>query len=61
MSNARLPPKNLGTVASAWLLLTATAMAAILFLSAATFRYWEAWVYLAITLITSACNRLAPY
>lgn len=53
MGNTGLPPKNLGMGASMWLLLAAVIMAAMLFGSAGTFRYWEAWVYLAILLLIS--------
>ena len=46
--------KKLFWVAYAFLGLTLIALSALLFLSAGTIHYWQAWVYLAIMLISSS-------
>lgn len=54
MANNCLSQRALGRTASLWLVLAGTLVAAMLFLSAGTVRYWEAWVYLSILFITAS-------
>ena len=52
MSNKLLSQNKLGRAAYTRLWLAFMVLSAMLFLSAGTVRYWEAWVYLTIMLIT---------
>ncbi|MEC4746989.1 isoprenylcysteine carboxylmethyltransferase family protein [Methylomicrobium sp. Wu6] len=54
MNNERLAQQKLGRTAYVLLWLAFLVISAMLFLSAGTVRYWEAWVYLAIMLITTS-------
>ncbi len=54
MNHERLLRKNLGRSAYAYLLLAFAIVSAMLFLSAGTVRYWEAWVYLALMFMTAS-------
>lgn len=54
MGVERRSARNLGSTAYAWLLLALSVLSFMLFLSAGTVRYWEAWVYLAILFIPAS-------
>ena len=54
MSHERLSRNNLAREAYTHLLLAFAMVSAMLFLSAGTVRYWQAWVYLAIMLMTTS-------
>jgi len=56
MNHERLPRKTLARAAYAYLLLALAVVSGMLFLSAGTVRYWEAWVYLAIMLMTTSLS-----
>jgi protein-S-isoprenylcysteine O-methyltransferase Ste14 len=54
MKNELASQRTLGKAAWARLFLAFTVVAAMLFLSAGTVRYWEAWLYLAVVLVVSS-------
>jgi protein-S-isoprenylcysteine O-methyltransferase Ste14 len=54
MTIPRSSASSSGVIGFAWLLLMLLAMAAMLFCSAGTWRYWEAWTYLGILLTASS-------
>jgi len=56
MSHERLSRKYLGRAAYTRLLLAFAIVSVMLFLSAGTVRYWEAWVYLTIMLMTTSLS-----